>query len=100
MIVPDNWETLNETQNSSGARRLQSKPPMEITMEPGPDTDPKILGLTWRIIDFETDEMNVQILFDHPRLVSSEIDNDQITLTFWDSSVFQTADGRSIAAGL
>jgi hypothetical protein len=123
MTIPDGWETwgtvddstTNSTNTTEGTnstsanttsetaeedlsgarRRLQAaNNPLDLSMNPSPDTDPAELGFTWKVVSFEKDKMVVQLFFDNPKYISSKIDNDSIKIKFNEPSAFVTATGE------
>jgi len=72
---------------------------LELKMKPGDYSDENALNLTWYMLDFDIDWINIQLRFDYPQRVSEYIEYDEIEVYFWGVDWFRSSRGEPVRYG-
>ena len=63
---------------------------LELKMRPGDLSDPQLLRLTWNMLDFNKDDIWIQLYFEYPPRISEHIEFDSLEVYFWGTEYFKS----------
>ena len=68
-------------------------------MNPGPDTDPLKLNLTWEMLNYNKDFIYIQLYFEYPERISENPQYDILEVYFWGTKWFKSDSGNEVRYG-
>ena len=72
---------------------------LELRMNAGDYSDENALNLTWSMIDFNKDQITIQLYFEYPQRVSEYIEYDTLEVYFWGVDWFRSSKGEPVRYG-
>ena len=72
---------------------------LELKMRPSEYSDPLVLDLQWEMLDFNRDQIWIQLYFENPPRVSENILHDTLEVYFWGTEYFRSWQGEDVRFG-
>lgn len=72
---------------------------LELKISPGDYSDENALNITWQMIDYNKNWIQIQLYFEYPQRVSEHIEYDTIEVNFWGVDWFRSLNGESVRYG-
>ena len=72
---------------------------LDIELIPGDEEEIEHLKFTWDLVEYESEDLKIQLYFDFPDEISEEGSYDQVSVTFWGTEFFQSKDGEPVRYG-
>ena len=63
---------------------------LELKMKPSEFSDPLVLDLQWEMLDFNREQIWIQLYFENPPRVSENILHDTLEVYFWGTEYFRS----------
>lgn len=82
--------------NGTVAINGEELPVLHLEIEPGEDSDLKMLGFTWRVVSQTARKLVIQMIFDEPLFISANSDKEVLKATFRDPFMFTAKNGLQI----
>ena len=72
---------------------------LELKLRPGEFSDPLVLDLQWEMLDFNREQIWIQLYFDYPPRISENIQHDTLEVYFWGTDYFRSWQGEDVRFG-
>lgn len=72
---------------------------LELKMNPGDYSDELKLNMTWEMMDFNEEWIQIQCYFDYPQRVSEYVEYDTLEVYFWGVDWFKSSSGEPVRYG-
>lgn len=97
MAVP---ETAYELQNGTVTLNDTELPALDIRVVPGAYSRPELLSMNWTYLNFTSSQLEIQLTFQNPTVVSSLMDSkDSIAVTIYGYPWFMDRNGNFMNPG-